>query len=200
MRNNEQDNTYAGLREQDLIEILNALTGTAERARRERDRLEQTRDDLRSANTSREAALSQTQERAQTLNILAGLVPVTGPGIRITIEDGPARSSVGTMLDIVQELRTAGAEAMSSTTRSAWWRRPPRGAVGGIEVDGKVLEAPYVIDVIGDPPTLAGALDFATGPVDRVRQTRGPSQVRGARRSASTRWSASRRPSYAQPD
>ena len=51
VRNTGQDNTYAGLREQDLIEILNALTGTAERARRERDRLEQTRDELQSAPT-----------------------------------------------------------------------------------------------------------------------------------------------------
>ena len=51
--NNEQDNAYAGLREQDLIEILNALTGTAERARREVDRLEGTRDQLQSESTSR---------------------------------------------------------------------------------------------------------------------------------------------------
>ena len=35
------------------------------------------------------------------------------------------------------------------------------------------MEAPYVIDVIGEPTTLAGSLDFATGPVDRVRDEGG---------------------------
>ena len=52
----------------------------------------------------------------------------------------------------------------------------------GIAVDGEVLDAPYVIDVIGEPTTLAGSLDFATGPVDRVRDEGGDDQLRRARR------------------
>lgn len=171
VRNNEQDNTYAGLREQDLIEILNALTGTAERARRERDRLEQTRDELRSENTSREAALSQTQQRAQTLNILAGLVPVTGPGIRITIEEGAGPVSVGSLLDIVQEMRTADAEAIEFNDKYRVVAQSSfNEAVGGIELDGNLLEPPYVIDVIGDPHSLHGGLTFASGPIETLEQ------------------------------
>lgn len=171
VRNNEQDNTYAGLREQDLIEILNALTGTAERARRERDRLEQTRDELRSENTSREAALSQTQQRAQTLNILAGLVPVTGPGIRITIEEGASPVSVGSMLDIVQEMRTADAEAIEFNDQYRVVAQSSFNlAVGGIELDGNLLEPPYVIDVIGDPHSLHGGLTFASGPIETLEK------------------------------
>ena len=171
VRNTEQDNTYAGLREQDLIEILNALTGTAERARRERDRLEQTRDELQSENTSREAALSQTQERARTLNILAGLVPVTGPGIRITIEEGPGPVSVGSLLDIVQEMRTADAEAIEFNDEFRVVAESSFDvAVGGIELDGNLLEPPYVIEVIGDPHSLNGGLVFAGGPIETLEE------------------------------
>ena len=171
VRNTEQDNTYAGLREQDLIEILNALTGTAERARRERDRLEQTRDELRSENTSREAALSQTQERARTLNIIAGLVPVTGPGIRITIEEGAGPVSVGSLLDIVQEMRTADAEAIEFNDEFRVVAQSSFDeAVGGIELDGNLLEPPYVIEVIGDPHSLSGGLSFAGGPIETLEQ------------------------------
>ncbi|WP_107765523.1 DUF881 domain-containing protein [Nocardioides terrigena] len=171
VRNTEQDNTYAGLREQDLIEILNALTGTAERARRERDRLEQTRDELQSENTSREAALSQTQERARTLNILAGLVPVTGPGIRITIEEGAGPVSVGSLLDIVQEMRTADAEAIEFNDQYRVVAQSSfNEAVGGIELDGNLLEPPYVIEVIGDPHSLNGGLSFAGGPIETLEQ------------------------------
>lgn len=171
VRNTEQDNTYAGLREQDLIEILNALTGTAERARRERDRLEQTRDELQSENTSREAALTQTQERARTLNILAGLVPVTGPGIRITIEEGPGPVSVGSLLDIVQEMRTADAEAIEFNDEFRVVAESSFDvAVGGIELDGNLLEPPYVIEVIGDPHSLNGGLVFAGGPIETLEE------------------------------
>lgn len=171
VRNTEQDNTYAGLREQDLIEILNALTGTAERARRERDRLEQTRDELQSENTSREAALSQTQERVRTLNILAGLVPVTGPGIRITIEEGPGPVSVGSLLDIVQEMRTADAEAIEFNDELRVVAQSSFNvAVAGIELDGNLLEPPYVIEVIGDPHSLNGGLVFAGGPIENLEE------------------------------
>ena len=123
--NTSQDDTYAGLREQDLIEVFNGLAGTTERARREVDRLERTRDQLRSESTSRSAALEETQDRVTALNIIAGLVPVTGPGIRIRIEEEQGQVSLTSLLDLVQELRTADAEAMEFNDTSAWLRRAP---------------------------------------------------------------------------
>ncbi len=167
----QQDNTYAGLREQDLIEILNALTGTAERARREVSRLEETRSQLESESTSRQTALTQAQERVQTLNIIAGLVPVQGPGIRIRIEEGEGRVSLNSLLDLVQELRTADAEAMEFNESYRLAAQSSFDTVtGGIELDGQLLEPPYVIDVIGDPHTLHGALTFGSGPIEQLEQ------------------------------
>ena len=87
VRSNEVDDTYAGLREQDLIDILNGLAGTSQRAETELRRLERTRDELLSDTSNREAALAQAQSEANSLSILAGLIPVTGPGIRVTITD-----------------------------------------------------------------------------------------------------------------
>lgn len=168
--NTKLDDTYAGLREEDLIEIFTGLTGTAERARREVDRLEQTRDQLQSENTSREAALDQAQERLDTLSIIAGLVPVTGPGVRIRIEEQDGRVTLTSLLDLVQELRTADAEAMefNDTYRLAA-NSSFEITTGGIELDGKLLEPPYIIDVIGDPYTLnASGLRFEGGPVDQL--------------------------------
>lgn len=176
VNNNEQDNTYAGLREQDLIEILNALTGTAERARREVDRLEGIRDRLQSESTSREAALADTQARVKTLNIIAGLVPVTGPGIRIRIEEDEGRASLNSLLDLVQELRTADAEAMEfNDTHRLAAQSAFNTTVGGIELDGSLLEPPYVIDVIGDPHALHSAMTFDSGPIEQLEQFDGAS-------------------------
>jgi uncharacterized protein YlxW (UPF0749 family) len=169
VNNNEQDNTYAGLREQDLIEILNALTGTAERARREVDRLERTRDQLQSESTSREAALKDTQDRVKTLNIIAGLVPVKGPGIRIRIDEAEGRVTLNSLLDLVQELRTADAEAMEfNDTHRLAAQSAFDTTTGGIELDGELLEPPYIIDVIGEPHALYSALTFGSGPIEQL--------------------------------
>lgn len=169
VRDNGQDDTYAGLREEELIQVLDGLTGTAERARREVDRLEATRSQLQSETSAREAALAQAQERVRTLNILAGLVPVTGPGVRVRIEETNGRVSVGSLLDVVQELRTAGAEAMEFNDRYRLAASSSfENAVGGIELDGNLLEPPYVIDIIGDPHALRGGLTFSSGPIDTL--------------------------------
>lgn len=165
----DRDNTYSGLREQDLIEILNAQSGTAERARSEIERLERTRDELRSDSTSRQAALAQTREQIRTLNIIAGLVQVKGPGIRITIEETHGRVSLNSLLDLVQELRTADAEAMEfNNTHRLAAQSAFDTTTGGIELDGKLLEPPYVIDVIGEPHALRGALTFGSGPIEQL--------------------------------
>ena len=58
VRDTAANDTYAGLRESELVEVLDGLTGTAERARREVDRLEARRDELSDENQARFAALA----------------------------------------------------------------------------------------------------------------------------------------------
>jgi uncharacterized protein YlxW (UPF0749 family) len=169
VRDTAANDTYAGLRESELVEVLDGLTGTAERARREVDRLEARRDELANENQARFAALDEAEQRVRTLNIIAGLVPVTGPGIRMTINESSTRVNVGSLLDTVQELRTAGAEAMelNDSIRLGADSSFDNG-VGGIEVDGQLLEPPYVLEVIGDPHVLRTALEFSTGPIETL--------------------------------
>jgi uncharacterized protein YlxW (UPF0749 family) len=50
-------------------------------------------------------------------------------------------------------------------------------ADGGIEVDGRRLEAPYRISVIGDPTTMHTALRIAGGVMDSVENKRGRVQI-----------------------
>ena len=51
--------------------------------------------------------------------MLAGTVPATGPGIRITVDDPKSELSLNHLLDGLEELRNAGVEAWRSTTGSA---------------------------------------------------------------------------------
>jgi uncharacterized protein YlxW (UPF0749 family) len=176
VRDTKANDTYAGLRESELIQVLDGLTGTAERARREVDRLDTRREELRDENQARAAALDEAEQRVRTLNIIAGLVPVSGQGVRVTITESTSRVSVGSLLDTIQELRTAGAEAMEFNDSIRLGADSSfQSAVGGIELDDQLLESPYVLDVIGDPHILRTALTFSTGPVETLETLDGAS-------------------------
>ena len=165
VRDYDRQENYTGLREAQLIEVLDGLTGTAELARREVERLEATHEDLQSESSAREEALAEGERRARNLSILAGLVPVQGPGIRVTVTETDGQVSVGSLLDMVQELRTNDAEAMEFNDSYRLAAQSSfEDAVGGIELDGNLLEPPYVLEVIGDPHVLEGALTFQDGP------------------------------------
>jgi uncharacterized protein YlxW (UPF0749 family) len=166
VRFTEVDNTYGSLREQDLIDVLNGLAGTSQRAEAEIARLQRTRDDLQSDTGAREAALAQAQQQADNLAILAGLVPVTGPGIRVTVTEETGTVEVQSMVDTLQELRTAGAEAIQVNGEvRVVADTAVEDASGGLLVGGRLVSSPYVLDVIGDPHTLAASgIDFPDGP------------------------------------
>jgi uncharacterized protein YlxW (UPF0749 family) len=169
VRDTQANDTYAGLREDELIQVFEGLTGTADRARREVDRLQARRDELSDETRARAAALDEAEQRLRTLNIIAGLVPVSGPGLRITITESDTPVPVGSLLDTVQELRTAGAEAMEFNDSIRLGADSSfEDAVGGVELDDQLLESPYVLDVIGDIHNLKTALTFSLGPVETL--------------------------------
>jgi len=168
VRTNTVDDTYAGLRQQDLIDILDDLAGTTQRAQAEIQRLEETRDDLLSETSSREAALEAARNEVDTLSIIAGTVAVTGPGVRIRIKEVSGQVRVEPFIDMVQALRSAGAEAIQvNGTVRVVASTSFQDAAGGILVGGRVLTAPFVVDVIGSPEALGAALRFPDGPADQ---------------------------------
>jgi uncharacterized protein YlxW (UPF0749 family) len=174
VRTNQGDDTYAGLREQDLIDILNGLAGTTQRAEGEIQRLEATRDNLQSDTNARRAALDQARQQAQVLSILAGTVPVRGPGVTITIKEVSGHVRIGPFIDMVQALRTAGAEAMQINHEVRVIAQTSfENATGGLLVDGLLVEPPYTVDVIGNPDALVAALRFPDGPQDEFKEDDG---------------------------
>lgn len=168
VRTNTVDDTYAGLRQQDLIDILDDLAGTTQRAQAEIQRLEETRDDLLSETSSREAALEAARNELDTLSIIAGTVAVTGPGVRISIKEVAGQVRVEPFIDMVQALRSAGAEAIQvNGSVRVVASTSFQDAAGGILIGGRVVKAPFVIDVIGSPEALGAALRFPDGPADQ---------------------------------
>ena len=170
VRTNNTDNTYAGYREQDLVNVLSGLAGTSQRAQTEIKQLETSRRQLEQNRQAQSAALAAAQKQAQELSILAGWVPVTGPGIRLTVTEGPRPVDVDSVLDTIEELRSAGAEAMQVNGKVRLVAQSSvQTAAGGLQIDGILVTSPYVFDVIGDPHTLSGALNLVDGPIAQFR-------------------------------
>ena len=199
-RVNEQADTYAGLRQAELIQALNGLQAASRKAERDISELQSTRDRLSSSTERRATALEQARKEVRTLGVLAGTVPATGPGIRITVNDPKGKLSLNHLLDGIEELRNAGVEAIEINDQvrvvaQTSFDDDPE----GIRVDGVLLKPPYVIDAIGSPDTLAGALDFQGGFIDDVEVGDGSVSVQKSDRIKVTVTRTPSRPRFAEP-
>ncbi|WP_310963420.1 DUF881 domain-containing protein [Nocardioides terrisoli] len=173
-----QSNAYSGLRQSDLVQALNGLSAASARSDAEISQLERTRDALRNNSEQRTAALAQAQKELTTLGILAGTLPAHGPGLEIVVSDPKGQYRVNHLLDGIEALRDAGAEAMQMNGQVRIVAQTSfEDAEGGIDVDGRLLTPPYTIDVIGDPTTLATALNFPGGFKDDVALDEGTTKV-----------------------
>jgi uncharacterized protein YlxW (UPF0749 family) len=174
-----RDDDYAGLRQADLIQALNGLQAASRRAEQDIRDLESTRDALRDNNDKTATALEQAREELTALGVLAGTLPARGPGVRITVTIPESHLSLNYLLDGVEELRDAGAEAMeiNDSVRVVAQTSFEAGD-GGIEVDGRLLKSPFTIDVIGDPDGLTTALKFPGGFVDDIALDEGKVSIK----------------------
>jgi uncharacterized protein YlxW (UPF0749 family) len=178
VRSVADDPTAAALDEEDLVRILANLDAHEERLREEIRELEDTRTRLSTAGQSQQEALDEAARRADELGILAGTLPARGPGVVVQFSGTPGVISAATLLDAVQELRSAGAEAMQiegagagavRVVASTYFVDHDNGAEEGIVVDGVLLTGSYRIVAIGDPQTLAPALHIPGGVVASVQ-------------------------------
>ena len=136
------------LRQDELVRILDDVTQNGERLNDQIEELERTRDQLREAGGSEEA-IRAAQERLDTLGILAGTVEATGPGITLTLDGGEDAVSATTLIDAMQELRDAGAEAMQVDDVRVVAGTHFTDEGSSIQADGQTLTRPYTFTVIG---------------------------------------------------
>lgn len=176
------DDDYAGMRQADLIQALNGLQAASRRNEQDINDLENTRDSLRDNNEKTATALKQARDELGALGILAGTLPATGPGVRITVTVPDSGISLNYLLDGIEELRDAGAEAMEiNDSVRVVAQTSFESADGGVEIDGRVLTSPFVIDAIGDPDSLTTALKFPGGFVDDLALDEGKVTIKKSR-------------------
>jgi uncharacterized protein YlxW (UPF0749 family) len=157
------------LRQSELVTILDNATLLSARLDQNARDLQVTRDELISGSTSGAAALKAAQERLDALRVLAGTARAHGPGIRMSISDPDAKVTAPVLLDAIEELRDAGAEAIQvgevRVVASSYFGQS--GSV--LEIDGTRLIEPYTILAIGDAQTMASAMEIPGGLSVNVR-------------------------------
>jgi uncharacterized protein YlxW (UPF0749 family) len=194
------NNEYAGLRQADLIQALNGLQAASRRTQQDINDLQATRDSLRDNNEKTATALDQARQQLTTLGVLAGTLAAHGPGVRITVTVPDSHLSVNLLLDGIEELRDAGAEAIEiNDSVRVVAQTSFESASGGIDVDGRVLHSPFTIDVIGDPGSLTTALKFPGGFVDDISLDEGKVSIRQSEDIEVSALHDVTKPKYAQP-
>jgi len=130
-------------------------------------------------------------EELQRVKLLAGLVPVEGKGMEVTLQDYPGRIPPDTpavlkddyiihdldIRDIVNELFANGAEAISICDQDTEQRVIASTAIrcvgGSIQINQVDMASPFIITAIGPPNTLESGLKMPNGILDNWRPTPG---------------------------
>ncbi|HAG11651.1 MAG TPA: hypothetical protein DCK76_09815 [Desulfotomaculum sp.] len=135
---------------------------------------------LAQANKGQKEALSALKGELDNAKVAAGLVKITGPGIEITLDNPRTSSEAETptlftlrdedLLRVVNELRIAGAEALSINGQRIVATTEIRYAAPFINVNLTRVVPPYYILAIGDPERLRAAMDISGGVVEYLRE------------------------------
>ena len=207
VRQNESGDSLETARPADLLVLLDSLQQREAALNTEVADLQRTLAQLQASGSSDQAAIENAQARLAALSILIGTVPATGPGVTVTITDTAPGVPAETLLDVINELRNAGAEAMEIRGRSGDQPSAVRvgvdtwvvGNPGALVVDDTTLSPPYSVLAIGDPPTLAAAMNIPGGAVDSVERVGGTMVIEQSDRVDVTALRQPKPRQYAQP-
>jgi uncharacterized protein YlxW (UPF0749 family) len=159
--------------EGDLARILAVLNSQSDALRDELSALRLELVTLQSSSQRDQAAVDALEAQLRALRVLAATVPVTGPGVTMTVADPQHQVGYEALLDAVQELRDAGAEAIAVGGLRVGVASDLSLRDGTVLLDGQALSAPYHIEAIGDPDTLEAGVSIPGGAVDAIRSTPG---------------------------
>jgi len=153
---------------------------------RERDgvaRLEQEAAALRSEVAERAAAAAARDSRVaevaapSSLELAAGLVPVTGPGVTVELDDAPRQPGRPALSDdpddlvvhqqdvqaVVNALWAGGAEAMTLMGQRIVSTSAVRCVGNTVILHGQVYSPPFVVTAVGDPQRMRASLERDPG-------------------------------------
>ncbi len=115
---------------------------------------------------AQERTVPQMMEDLDRMRRINGAVGVVGGGVEVRVGGGV---DVFSLQDLVNEVRNAGAEAISLNGYRLTIRTSLSADSRGITIDDHPIQPPYVLQAIGDPTTMATALNRRGGQLQMMQ-------------------------------
>lgn len=158
----------AALSAQDLTVLVANLNTRNDQLRTEIARLEGELAGLNGAQDRGETSVDQIRRDLARLRGWAGLEPVAGPGVTITIS---GRIEGAGVEDLLNELHNAGAEAIAVDDVRVVPGSIVAGPESGLSIENTSLGDPFEVRAIGSPETLTGSLTRIGGVIAQLSAT-----------------------------
>lgn len=168
LRSQAESSGLAQLSSQDLTILVANLNARNDQLRREGSSLEVELATL-TANQSRgDVSVDEITADLERVRAYAGLDPVGGPGVMISIRGAIDGSGVE---ELINELRNAGAEAIATGGVRVVTGVVVTGPAGGAQLDGVALGDAFELLAIGAPDKLTGSLTRSGGVIAQLAAT-----------------------------
>ena len=168
LRSQAGPNGLAQLSSQDLTVLVANLNARNDQLRRETSLLEGELETLQVNRSRGDVSIDEITADLRRVRAYAGLDPVGGPGVTISIRgpiDGPG------VEELINELRNAGAEAIAAGSVRVVTGVVVTGVPGSAQVDGVALGVNFDLDAIGAPDKLTGSLTRSGGVIAQLAAT-----------------------------
>lgn len=144
------------------------------------DSLRKTVSDYEGAASENSTLIEKMNSELQETKAAAGLVAVRGPGIQVLLEDSEIRARTAEeqnaylvhdidLLQLVNELKAAGAEALAVNDQRIVAMSEIRCVGPSVKVNGTTIASPYTVQAVGDPAALKSALELRMGLLDMLQ-------------------------------
>jgi uncharacterized protein YlxW (UPF0749 family) len=153
---------------QELTSIVANQNAGNDRLRAEVTTLQNQLAELQADRANGATSVGQIESELGRIRAWTGLDAIAGRGVQITINGEIDAAAVD---DLLNELRNAGAEAITIDDIRVIAKTSISGVPGSLDVDGFLLRDPFTIRAIGRPEALVGSLTRVGGIIAQLAAT-----------------------------
>ena len=171
------EEVLAGKREAELSEELINLQKEYKTLKNKYEENERIVEEYKNNASNNSELIASMKSSIETYSILAGATDVTGEGIIVTLDDGNTVAEGSDVLvhdsdilTVVNELKAAGAEAISVNGQRIIATTAIRCVGPVIQINYQKVAAPFTIKAIGNAQYLESAMTIKNGVVDVLKK------------------------------
>jgi uncharacterized protein YlxW (UPF0749 family) len=153
---------------QELTSIITSQNTENDRLRAEVATLQNQLAELQADRSNGATSVDQIESELGRIRAWTGLDAIAGRGVEITVNGDINAAAVN---DLLNELRNAGAEAISIDDIRVIAMTSVSGVPGSLDVEGFLLRDPFKVRAIGRPETLVGSLTRVGGIIAQLSAT-----------------------------